>query len=88
MWWCFRNSALLAEQLNAAVAEATGLQRLGDKNGYYMVSRFCEFPSVLLETLYVSNQDEFAWYMSSEENKERVADGIANGILAFFEAQR
>lgn len=88
VWWCFRNSALLAEQLNAAVAEATGLQRLGDKNGYYMVSRFCEFPSVLLETLYVSNQDEFAWYMSSEENKERVADGIANGILAFFEAQR
>lgn len=88
VWWCFRNSALLAQELNAAVAETADLFAMGAKNGHYMVSRFCEFPSVLLETLYVSNKDEFAWYMSSEENRERVADGVANGILAYFEAQR
>lgn len=86
-WWCYDNSRLLAECLQNSFCETTGLNNRGVSHGYYKVSRFCEFPSVLFETLYTSTPEEFEWYITSKKNQDSVAEGIANGILAFFQAQ-
>jgi N-acetylmuramoyl-L-alanine amidase len=54
--------------------------------GYYKVSRFCEFPSILFETAFISNPEEYEWFTSTA-NMDIAATGITAGIVDFFTKQ-
>lgn len=85
-WWCYNNSHLLADIMLSEFTECTGLRKRASKCGYYKVSRLCEFPSILFETAFITNPDDFEWFLS-DENRDTAADGIVRGIVAFFREQ-
>ncbi|MBQ1965848.1 MAG: N-acetylmuramoyl-L-alanine amidase, partial [Clostridia bacterium] len=85
-YWCYGNSRLLSDTIVKAVTEGTGLHYRKSEVGYYKVSRLCEFPSVLLETAFISNQSDLAWFMD-DANMAQAATAIANGLLSYFQDQ-
>ncbi|MBQ1272170.1 MAG: N-acetylmuramoyl-L-alanine amidase, partial [Clostridia bacterium] len=85
-YWCYGNSRLLSDTIVKAVTEGTGLHYRKSEVGYYKVSRLCEFPSVLLETAFISNQSDLAWFMN-DVNMDQAATAIANGLLRYFRDQ-
>lgn len=87
VWWCYNNSNLLAQVLCPEFCETTGIVSKGPKCGYYLVSKLWQFPSVLFETFFISNQSELSWYVSGEAAKNECADGIVNGIVEYFSQQ-
>lgn len=86
VWWCYRNSALLADTLVDGFTDGTGLRNGGAPMGMYKVSRFCYFPSVLFETLFMSNSSDVGWYLSSG-NKALSADSITDAVVEYFRLQ-
>ena len=86
VWWCYRNSAFLAKSLVNNFSSGTGLKNNGYPMGMYQVSRFCKFPSVLFETLFMSNQSDVSWYLT-EGNKDRTADSLTNAVVEYFRSQ-
>lgn len=85
-YWCYGNSQLLSDTLLKSFTDETGFKYRKSARDYYKVSRLCEFPSVLLETDYMSNPNRLAWFMN-DSNMEKTATAIANGIMTFFEEQ-
>lgn len=77
-------SQTLAEAVQASMIDATGATDRGIRKNYFYVIRNASIPAVLVEVGFVSNPEE-GRNLARENYRMRVADGIAEGIVAFFE---
>ncbi len=55
----------------------------GDKYSYYWVTLQQDFPSVLVEMGFISNEQE-CMVMANAANQEKMAAAIANGVYSYF----
>ena len=76
------NDRLAAYYDNTVYADGTNSNR-GAKYSYYWVTLQQDFPSVLVEMGFVSNERE-CMVMANSEYQSGMADAIANGIYAYF----
>lgn len=77
-------SAALAKTVSSKVASALGTTNRGSKFGRFYMTRDSEFPAILLETGFVSNENEFSKLISKKYQKA-VAKAIVNGAIDFLE---
>jgi len=82
-YYSYVHSKLLSSTLLDSFCDLTGLTKRASKPGYYKVSRFPDFPSILFETAFISNPTEYEWFMN-EENVDTAASAIVAGIVAYF----
>lgn len=73
----------LAREISEAIAKETGLDDRGAKSNYFAVNRGRTFSSVLVETAYISNQNDVR-LLASEKGQEQIATGIFNGIKNYL----
>ncbi|CEP67095.1 Cell wall hydrolase/autolysin, catalytic [Moorella glycerini] len=73
----------LAAAIQSALVAATGRKDLGILEANFSVLRNTEMPSVLVETAFISNPTE-EQLLNSPAFQARVAEGIFNGISAYF----
>lgn len=73
----------LAERIHAAVLASTGANDRSTRTANFYVLRNTEMPAVLVETGYMSNDEELA-LLATEEYRALLATGIANGIIDYF----
>ena len=73
----------LAEAIHEAVLESTGAVDRSTREANYYVLRYTDMPAVLVETGYMSNEDECT-LLASEEYQNLMAQGIAEGIRAYL----
>ena len=73
----------LAKAIHAAVLEATGAGDRSTREANYYVLRYTDMPAVLVETGYMTNEEECA-LLASPEYQAQMAQGIANGIMAYL----
>ena len=85
-YWCYGNSRLLSDTVLKSFTEGTGFKARKSERGYYKVSRLCEFPSVLLETAFISNMSDLAWFMK-DSNMDQAATEISDALLEYFRDQ-
>ena len=76
----------LAEFIHAAVLSAAGMNDRGTRTANFYVLRNTDMPAVLVETGYMTNEAE-CQNLSSEAYQQLLAQGIADGILAYLEAE-
>lgn len=79
-------SMTLAEAVQNAMIEATGARDRGIRKNYFYVIRNARIPAVLVEVGFVSNPEE-GRNLGRTDYRTRIADGIAEGIVAFFEQE-
>ena len=72
-------SSGLAQFVSANVANSLGTTNRGQKHGYYAVTRSMQYPAILLETGFMSNQSEYHKLINSGY-QSNIATAIANGI--------
>lgn len=72
----------LAKQIQKALVGATDAVPRVENSKNFAVLRGSDMPAVLVECGFLSNGDEAA-KLASEEYRMRIAEGIANGILAW-----
>jgi len=72
-------SSGLAQFVSANVSNALGTTNRGQKHGYYAVTRSMQYPAILLETGFMSNQNEYH-KLVNDSYQSNVATAIANGI--------
>jgi N-acetylmuramoyl-L-alanine amidase len=82
-YYSYAQSKLLAQTMLDSFSELTGIVKRTSKGGYYKVSRFTDFPSILFETAFICNPNEYEWFMQSE-NMDTAASAIVAGIVAYF----
>jgi N-acetylmuramoyl-L-alanine amidase len=80
-------SSRLASNLRSTLSRSPGLPtsvkaRRGDHGDYYYQLRNTKMPAVIVECAYVSNPRE-ARLLASSSFRQRLADSIARGILAY-----
>ncbi len=78
---CAVNSELVSFY-DRVYADGTNSDR-GAKYSYYWVTLQQDFPSVLVEMGFISNERE-CMIMANAENQSGIADAIANGVYAYF----
>lgn len=76
------NDQLVAYYDNTAYADGTNSNR-GDKYSYYWVTLQQDFPSVLVEMGFISNERE-CMVMATPAHQEGLAKAIANGVYSYF----
>lgn len=82
-FWCHDDSKLLAGYIQAYMIQETSMTNRGVKHANFHVIRETKRnPSVLVECGFVSNSSERSGMMAGRY-RERIAEGIAKGILAF-----
>jgi len=79
-------SMTLAEAVQNAMITATGARDRGIRKNYFYVIRNARIPAVLVEVGFVSNPEE-GRNLGRADYRARIADGIAEGIVAFFEQE-
>jgi len=79
-------SMTLAEAVQNAMIEATGARDRGIRKNYFYVIRNARIPAVLVEVGFVSNPEE-GRKLGRADYRARIADGIADGIVTFFEQE-
>lgn len=85
-YWCHEDSRGLAGYIQAYLIQQTRLTNRGVKHANYHVIRETKRnPAVLVECGFVSNSGERAGMMAGQY-RERIAEGIAKGILGFKKA--
>ena len=85
-YYSYTSSKLLSIVMLDEFTEATGLNKNSFKIGYYKVSLFPDFPSILFETAFLSNIYDYEWF-TYPENMEKAADAIVSGIVEYFRQQ-
>jgi len=70
----------------ASVPELGGGGSAGVRAGNYGILRENNLASILVECGFMSNPDDLA-ILQNEANQTRIAEGIANGILAYFSSR-
>lgn len=78
-------SAPMATYAAANMSAAMETRNRGGMFGYYYVTRDTQYPSVLVETGFVSNQTEYS-KLIDEDYQEAVAQSLANAVVSFFKA--
>lgn len=73
----------LAQCLQNAILSATGLANYGIREDRFVVLRETSMPSVLIETAFISNPEEEV-LLATAEFRQKVANGIAEGIRQYF----
>jgi N-acetylmuramoyl-L-alanine amidase len=73
----------LATLVQEAVIQATGANDRSVRTANYWVCRKTDMPAILVETGFLSNTAECA-NLSSDSYQQKLAQGIANGIVAFL----
>ena len=73
----------LAQYVSANVASALNTVNRGQKFGYYYVTRTMQYPAILLEAGFMSNQNEYH-KLINDAYQSNVATAIANGISAYL----
>ncbi len=76
------NAKLSAYFDNTAYGDGTVSSR-GAKYSYYQVTLQQDFPSVLVEMGFISNERE-CFIMASSEHQDGIAAAIANGVYSYF----
>ena len=80
-------SQILAQLLGSCQCSKTGQKFLGVVNGDDMTGiNWAEMPVSIIEMGYMSNPDEDR-FLGSPEGQKLIAEGIADGVDAFFEEQ-
>lgn len=80
---CHDNSAQLAGYIQAYVIKETGLDNRGVKHAnFHVIRATTRNPAVLVECGFVSNRSERGAMMAGNY-RERIAEGIAKGIIAW-----
>ena len=74
---------LLAESINDAIVEDTGLADRGPQTARFYVLRNSSMPAVLIETAFISNYQEEA-LLGDEEFQYKIAAAICKGISQYF----
>lgn len=78
-------SFALADISSKNVAKALNTIDRGEKFGYFYVTRNTQFPSVLVETGFLTNRNEYSKLVDGSYQYE-VAEGIANSVSTYFKA--
>ncbi len=73
----------LAREISKAIAAEAGLNDRGANCNYFAVNRGRTFPSVLVETAFISNPDEVK-LLASEQGQDKIATGILKGIQNYL----
>lgn len=82
-YYHFSKSYMLAAYIQAYLVQRTGMTNRGVKSaGFHVIRATTRNPAVLVECGFVSNSSERARMMTGEYRK-RIAEGIAQGIMAF-----
>ena len=82
-YWCHNDSHQLAGYIQAYMIQQTHMTNRGVKHAnYHVIRETTRNPAVLVECGFVSNSRERAGMMAGQY-RERIAEGIAKGILAF-----
>lgn len=82
-YWCHNDSSQLAGYIQAYLIQQTRMTNRGVKHAnYHVIRETKKNPAVLVECGFVSNSSERAGMMAGQY-RERIAEGIAKGILAF-----
>ena len=76
-------SSSLASKVSSGISSAFGTTNRGAKFGRYYVTRTNQFPAILAECGFVSNQSEYEKLLSKSE-QYNIAEGIANGIYNYL----
>ena len=76
------NDNLASYYDNTVYADGTNSNR-GDKYSYYLVTRQQDFPSVLVEMGFVTNERE-CMVMADPSHQSEIAQRIADGVKAYF----
>ena len=76
-------SAGLAKYAAANLADALGTTNRGGKFGYYYVTRTMQYPAILIEGGFVSNQTEYH-KLIDDDYQEEMAEGLAEAIVSYF----
>jgi len=79
----FANAAL-GRRIQKNLVEATGREDRGVKRARFQVLREAPCPAVLVETAFLSNPREESVVIDAD-GREKIARGIANGILAYLQ---
>ena len=74
----------MAQCVQDALVEAGGRTNLGLKEERFVVLRETDMPSILIETAFISNPTEEG-LLANGDYRQTMAEGIANGIRAYFE---
>lgn len=77
---------LFAKTVIGRMSESTTMRSEPDQQAAFRVLKTAQFPSVLIELAYVSNQQD-ARNLKSDEWREKVADSIAQAIDNYFSNQ-
>ncbi len=77
-------SSGLAQFVSANVAANLNTANRGQKHGYYYVTRTMQYPAILLETGFMSNQNEYH-KLINDGYQSNVATAIANGIGQYLQ---
>lgn len=82
-YYCHNDSYSLAGYIQAYLIQQTSMTNRGVKKAnYHVIRETTKNPAVLVECGFVSNSSERAGMMAGQY-RERIAEGIAKGILAF-----
>ena len=76
---------ILAECIHEAVLSATGANDRETRTANFYVLRHTDMPAVLVETGYMTNEDECE-KLASPDYQQQIAQGVAAGILAYLES--
>ncbi|WMJ84779.1 N-acetylmuramoyl-L-alanine amidase [Oscillospiraceae bacterium MB24-C1] len=76
-------SSGLAQFASANVASALSTNNRGQKFGYYYVTRSMQYPAILVETGFMSNQTEYH-KLINEGYQSNIANGLANAIGSYL----
>lgn len=86
-YYHFSSSYMLAAYIQAYLVQRSGMANRGVKNaGFHVIRVTSKNPSVLVECGFVSNPSERA-RMLTGEFRARIAEGIAQGIVAYRKAK-
>lgn len=85
-YYHFSNSYMLAAYIQAYLVQRSGMTNRGVKSAnFHVIRATTKNPAVLVECGFVSNSSERARMMTGEFRK-RIAEGIAQGIIAYRKA--
>lgn len=75
-------SSQIASYFSGNVYSDGANKNRGDKYSYYKVTLQQDFPSILIETGFVSNEED-ALALANPEHQKKIAAGIVNGIKSY-----
>ena len=76
-------SSGLAQFSSANISKALGSTNRGQKFGYYYVTRSMQYPAILIESGFVSNQTEYH-KLINEDYQQAMAEGIAKAVSSYL----